>query len=122
MLLINGEINLIFTWSDDWLISSPIGATKFKITDTKLQVAVVTLSPQDNEKLLPQLKSCFKRTVNWNEYQPKVSPERRNKYLNFLIDPSFHKVKRLFALSFENEEDRKLHTGGYYIPKAEIKY
>ena len=77
MLLINCEINLILTWPED-CISSATGATKFKITDAKLYVPVVTLSTQDNEKLLQQLISGFKRTINWNKYQPKVSPERRN--------------------------------------------
>ena len=75
MLLINCEINLILTWSEDCVISSAIGATKFKITDTKLYVPVVTFSAQDNAKLLQQLNSGFKRTINWNKYQPKVSPE-----------------------------------------------
>ena len=42
---------------------------------------------QDNAKLLEQLKSSFKRTINWNIYQPKVSPERQNQYLDFLTDP-----------------------------------
>ena len=52
------------------------------------------------QKLLQQLKSGFKRTINWNKNEPKVSPERRNQYLNFLIDPSFQGVNRLFVLSF----------------------
>ena len=52
MQLINCEINLILTWSEDCVISSATGATKFKITDTKLYVPVVSLSPQDNAKLL----------------------------------------------------------------------
>ena len=55
-----------------------------------------------------------------NKYQPKVSPERPNQYLNFLIDPSFQGVNRLFILLFENEDDRKVSTG-YYFPKVEIK-
>ena len=38
--------------------------TKFKITDTKFYVSVVTLSTRDNAKLLKQLESSFKRTVN----------------------------------------------------------
>ena len=97
-----------------------IGATKFKITDTKLYVPVVTLSTQDNEKLLQQLKSGFKRTINWNKYQSKVSPEIRNQYLDFLIEPSFQGINRLFVLLFENEENRKVHTG-YYLPKVELK-
>ena len=78
MPLINCEINLILTWSEDCVTSSATGATKFKITDTKMYNPVVTLSTQDNAKLLEQLKSGFKRTVNWNKYQPKVSPERQN--------------------------------------------
>ena len=118
--LINCETNFILTWSEDCIISSATAATQFKITVTKLYVPVVTLSTQDNEKLLQQLKSGFKRTINWNKYQPKVSPERQNQYLDFLIDPSFQGVNRLFVLSFENEEDRKVHTG-YYLPKVEIK-
>ena len=49
---------------------------KFSITDTKLYVLVVTLSTQDNTKLLGQLKSGFKRTITWNECQLKISAER----------------------------------------------
>ena len=60
MPLINCEVNLILTWSKDCVISSATGETKFKITDTKLYVPVVTLSTQDNVKLLQQLKSGFK--------------------------------------------------------------
>ena len=86
--LINRKINLILTWSEDCIISSATGATKFKITDTKLYVPVVTLSTQDNAKLLQQLKSGFKRTINWNKCQTKVSTERQNQYLDFLIDLS----------------------------------
>ena len=93
MPLINCEINLILTWSEDCVISSATGATKFKITNTKLCVPAVTLSTQDNAKLLQQLKSGFKRTINWNKYQAKVSPERQNQYLDFLIYPNFQGVR-----------------------------
>ena len=111
MLLINCESNLILTWSKDCIISSATGEAKFKITNTKRYVPAVTLSTQDDEKLLQQLRSGFKRTINWNKYQPKVSPKRRNKYLDFLIDPIFQGVNRLFDLLLENEDDRKVHTG-----------
>ena len=50
MLLINCEVNLILTWSLTCVISSANGETKFKITETKLYVPVVTLSTQDNAK------------------------------------------------------------------------
>ena len=89
MPLINCEINLILTWSEDFVISSAAGETKFNITDTKLYIPAVYLSTQDNAKLLQQLKSGFKRTINWNKYQTKVSTERQNQYLDYLIDPGF---------------------------------
>ena len=45
---------------------------KFEIANTKLYVPVITLSTQDNVKLLKQLESGFKRTINWNKYQSKT--------------------------------------------------
>ena len=68
MLLINCEINLILTWSEGCIISSATGAAKFKITYSKLYDSAVTLSTQDNSKLLQQLKLGFQGTVNWNKY------------------------------------------------------
>ena len=68
MPLINCDIKLILTWSSDCVISESNRATTFAITDTKLYVPVVTLSIQDNTKLLQQLKSGFRRTINWNKY------------------------------------------------------
>ena len=66
MLLINCEVNLILTWSSACVITNSTGAGRFAITDTKLYVPVVTLSTQYNSKLLQQLKSGFKRIINWN--------------------------------------------------------
>ena len=109
MLLINCEINLILSWSGNCVISFATGETKSNITDIKCYVLVVTLSIQDNGKLLQQLLSGFKRTVNWNKYQTKVSTQGQNQYPDFLIDSSFQEVNRLFVLSFENEDDWKLH-------------
>ena len=68
MLLINSEINLILTWSSTCVITNSTGAGTFEITDTKLYVPVVTLSTKENAKLLHQLKSGFKRVINWNKY------------------------------------------------------
>ena len=118
--MINCKVNLILTWSKDCVITNSTGAGKFAITDTKLYVPVVTLSTQDNAKLLQQLKSGFKRTINWNKYESSVKTFAQNRYLNYLINPSFQGVNRLFVLSFENEANRKLHST-YYLPKAEIK-
>ena len=118
--LINCEINFLLTCSEDYVISCATGATKFKIKGTKLYVLAVTLSNQDNGELLQQLKSGFKRTTSWNKYQTKVSAERENQYLNFLIDLILQGLNKVFVSSFENEGDRKVHTG-YYLPEEEIK-
>ena len=68
--LINCEINLILTWSTTCVIVSTNVAnqnSKLEVIDTKLYVPVVTLSIQDNSKLLQQLKSGFKRVISWNK-------------------------------------------------------
>ena len=85
----------------------------FAITDTKLYIPVVTLSTPDNAKLPEQLKSGFKRTINWNKYQSKVLTE--NQYLDYTVDPSFQGVHRPFALSFENIAVRTGHLR-YFLP------
>ena len=64
MPLINCEINLILTWSGKCMLSNDTKATTIATTDTRLYVPVVTISTQDNAKLLQELKSCFKRTIN----------------------------------------------------------
>ena len=106
------------TWSSTCVITNSTGARRFKITDTKLYVLVVTLSTQDNAKLLQQLKSSFKRTIKWNKYQSDPKTYVQSRYLNHLVYPSFQGVNRLFVLSFENEDDRTSHPT-YYLPKVE---
>ena len=120
MPLINCEVNLILTWSKDCVITNSIGKGKFAITETKLYVPVVTLSTKDNEKLLQQLKSGFKKTISWNKYESSIKTFAQNRYLNYLINPSFQWVNRPFVLPFENENDRTSHST-YYLPKVEIK-
>ena len=97
-------------WQSNWVTFSATGETKLKITDTKLYVPVVTLSNQDNTKLLQQLKSSLKRTINWNKYQLNPKTYSQNRYLTHLVDPSFQGVNRLFVLSFENEDDGTSHS------------
>ena len=120
MPLINCEVNLILTWSKDCVITNSRGERKFAITETKLYVPVVTLSIEDNEKLLQQLKSGFKKTINWNKYESSIKTFAQNRYLNYLINPSFQGVNRLFVLAFENENVRTSHST-YYLPKVKIK-
>ena len=75
---------------------------KVKITDTKYK---------DNVKLLKQLESSFKRTINWNKYQFKKANQAQNRYLDFLIDPGFQGVNKLFVLSFKK----------YFLPIVDVK-
>ena len=120
MSLINCEINPVLTWSQKCVLSNDTKAITFAITNTKLYIPVVTLSTQSNAKLLEQLKSGFKRTINWYKYDPKVSVEVPKPYLYFLINPSFQGVNRLFVLSFENKDDWTVHAK-HYLPTVEIK-
>ena len=92
----------------------------FTITETNLYVPVVTLSTQNNAKLLLQLKSGFKRTISWNKYLSKPELFAQNANLNHLIVPSFQGINRLFVLAFENDAQRTSNRR-YYIPNVEIK-
>ena len=120
MPLINCEVNLILKWSKDCVITNSTGEGKFAVTETKLYVPVVPLSTKDNEKLLQQLKSGFKKTISWNKYESSIKTFAQNRYLNYLINQSFQGVNRLFVLAFENENGRTSHST-YYLPKVEIK-
>ena len=117
------EINLIWTWSVNYVIIYTNVANQnptFEITETKLYVPVVTLSTQDNAKLLPQLKSGFKRTINWNKYLSKPELLEQNPNLNHLVEPSFLGVNRVFVLAFEDDAQRTSNKR-CYLPNAEIK-
>ena len=140
MPLINCEISLTLTWSNSCVltsratrdaaaaqgsnpavaeIDSPTAAT-FKIKDCKLQVPVVTLSAENDNKLLEQSKTGFKRTIKWNKYRSEMSNETKSNNLNYSIDPTFTNAHRLFILSFENEEDRTSFSK-YYVRKVSIR-
>ena len=85
-----------------------------------MHVPVVTLSTKDDNNFLEQLKSGFKRTIKWNKYRSEMTNQTKTNYLNYLIDPAFTKVNRLFVLLFKNEEDRTSFSK-YYVPKVEIR-
>ena len=100
-------------------IDNPTNAI-FKITDTKLYVPVVTLSTENDKIILEQLRTGFKRTIKWNKYRSEMTNQTKNNNLNYLIDPTFTKVNRLFVLSFENENNRTSFSE-YYVPSVQIK-
>ena len=123
MPLINYEIELILTWPKNSVIITTNVADQvpiFTITETTLHVPVVTLTTQDNTKLLPQLKSGFKGTISWNTYLAKPELLAKNANLNNLIELSFQGVNRLVVLVFEDDAQR-INRKKYNIPNVEIK-
>ena len=110
-------------WSSACVVVSTNNTTQnatFTITDTNIYVPVVTLSTQENTKLLRQLKSGFKRVINWNKYLLKPELLLQNANLNYLVEQSFQGVNRFFVLAFENDNQR-ISTRRYYLPTVEIK-
>ena len=109
--LINCEIELILTWSkncvlvDTTVANNPPTGLEFQIADTKLSIPLVTLSKENDAKLLEQLKSGFKKTVKWKKCRSQMTVQSNNNNLNYLMDPTFMKVNRLFVLSFERIEE-----------------
>ena len=70
-----------------------------------MYVLVVTLSTEDDNKFLEQLKTGIKRTIKWNKYRAEMTNQAKTNNLDYLINPVFNKVNILFVISFENEED-----------------
>ena len=103
--------------------NNPSTESAFQITDAKLYVPVVTLSTENDKKLLEQLKSGFKRTVKWNKYRSQITIQPQNNNLNYLIDPTFTNVNRLFVLSFArtNAGDNRDSFSDYYVQNVGIK-
>ena len=83
---------------------------------TSTNVLAVTLSAYDNAKSFQQLKSGFKRKINWHNYQSKAIIQAQNQHLDYLINPSFQGINRCFVLSFENNVDRT-ENAGYFFRK-----
>ena len=81
---------------------------------------MVTLSAENDNKLLEQLKSGFRITIKWDKYMSQMSNQNKNNNLNYLIDPTLSNVNRLFVLSFETEDGRTSYYK-YYMPNVEIK-
>ena len=114
--LINCKVSLTLAWSENCVktskatrdasndlfvlgINNPTNTT-FKITDCKLYVPVITLSAENGNKLLEQLKTGFKRTNTWNKYRSEMSNQTKINNLNYLIDQ-----KPYFEIPVKNKEE-----------------
>ena len=85
-----------------------------------MYVPVATLSTENDNRLLGQLKTEFKRTIKWNEYRSEMSNQAANNNLNYLIKPTFINANTSFVASFKNDNDRNSFSN-YYVPKVEVK-
>ena len=133
MPLISCEVSLELKWDKNCVITSqqiginldggntaaPTGAT-LAINDCKLYVPIVTLSKDDEIKLLTNLKSGFTREIIWNKIRSQMTTEAINNNLNILIDPTFTNVNRLFVLAYQNADDRQSFSQ-FYLPRVMVK-
>ena len=131
--LISCEVSLELKWNKNCIITSleqrdigggnrdnaPTGAT-LAINDCKLCVPAVTLSKDDEIKLLTNLKLGFKREIIWNKYRSQMTTEQTNNNLNILIDPTFTNVNRLFVLAYRTADNRQSFSQ-FYLPNVMVK-
>ena len=99
--------------------NAPTGAT-LAINNCKLYVPAVTLSKDDEIKLLTNLKSGFKRDIILNKYRSQMTTEAINNNFNILIDPTFTNVNRLFVLAYQNADNRQSFSQ-FYLPRVMVK-
>ena len=143
ILLINTEIELTLKWTQDCVLTEKVHRVaiaegddpatepavnainvpfdlKFNVTDCKLYVPVVTLQAECQNKLFEKLKTGITIDFTRSKYRTQVINQAATNNLNYLIDPTFNNVNRLFILAFEDEEDRTSYFK-YYTPTDEIK-
>ena len=133
MPLISCEMSLELKWNKNCVVTSqqigvnlygantsaPTNAT-VAINDCKLYMPVISLSKDDEIKLLTNLKSGFTREIEWNKYRSQMTTEAVNNNLNILVDPTFTNVNRLFVLAYQNADDRQSFYQ-FYLPKVMVK-
>ena len=136
MPLISCEVFLELKWNKNCIITSleqrqvdagpPVvngtttGAT-LAINDCKLYVPVVTLSKDDEIRLLTNLKSGFKREIILNKYRSQMTTEAINNNLNILIDPTFTNVNKLFVLAYGQNNNYRQSFSQFYLPNVMVK-
>ena len=91
-------------------------------TSAKRFVPIVTFSIYNNIQFLENIKQRFKRKISWNEYRSEITTQPENNNLDYLIDPAFTDINRLFLLSFKNgnNDPTKDSFDKYYMPLVDI--
>ena len=92
---------------------------------------IVTLSVEENIKLLKLLSEGFKRTVYWNKYKViddkivEIANNNEEKYIRELLDSSWQGVKRLFVLAYNNKEGDNIVSAAsykkYFLPRVKME-
>ena len=145
MPLINCKVELSLRWIENCVLTSAAvnananntgaDSATFKITDAKLDVPIVTLSAEDNAKLLKLLGEGFKRSIYWNKYKVidnrvvEIAANNEEKYIRELLDSSYQGVKRLFVLTYDNTANDNNHNNQvsinsfkkYFLPRVKIE-
>ena len=85
--------------------------------------AIQITGANDNTKILEKIKQGFKTKISWKKYWSEIATQTKENNLNYLIDPIFTNISRLFVLSFKNGDDDLLRDSfnKYYRPLAKIK-
>ena len=137
MPLINCKVELSWKWIDNCVLTTAeIGvnadatgadSATLEVTDAKLYVPGVTLSAEDNVKLVKQLNEGFKRPVYWNKYKviDNKVVENAEKHIRELLDSSYQGVKRLFVLAYDNTEGNNRASVDsfkkYFLPRVKTE-
>ena len=142
-LLINSEIELILKWTEDCVLTEKAtrefraaedgppaldevpainkpNDLKFSVIDCKLYVPVVTLQTEYQNQVYKDLETGISTDFTWIKFRSQMINQTATKNVNFLIDPTFNNVNRLFVLAFPNEEDRRSFSK-YCTSTVEIK-
>ena len=141
MPLIKCKVKLLLKWIENCVLNTAeIGANAdatgadsatLEVTDAKLYVPGVTLSAEDNVKLVKQLNEGFKRPVYWNKYKVthnkvvEIAAANAEKHIRELLDSSYEGFKRLFVLAYDNAVGNKQvfvdSFKEYFLPRVKIK-
>ena len=105
------EISRTFTVVDGnankvaYEMTSQTTSSQFQINNAKVYVPVVTLSNKNNMDFWENIKQVFKKTISGNKYRYEITAKSKNNSLDYLLDPTFRNINRLFVLSFKNGDD-----------------
>ena len=84
---------------------------------------MLTFSINNNIKFSENIKQGFKITISWNKHRSEITTQPKSNNLDYLIDPTFRNINRLFVLLFKygNDDSTRNYFGENYMPLVAIK-